>query len=265
MFNVIIFSKNRACQLDLLLRSIEQFFDNWHKQNLIIVYSFGYKDYQIAYDICKWEHKHFTFIDDQEMGFKEAVSRGLNPNNPYTVFFVDDNIMLRSFSDKDDRFVRYSKDPNILCLSLRMHPNVTECYTEGKATPPPAISSDGIWDWTSCGHNGDWSYPMSLDGNIFRTNIITPHVRNMSYSNPNTMEAVFAQHPIPVRNMICYQEPRLLNVPANKVQDVNNNRSGNVNPLELNEKYIKGKRINLKPFVGIYKSSPHYELPYDFM
>ncbi len=175
---------------------------------------------------------------------------------------MDDNIMLRPFSEEDEQFKRFLRDPHILALSMRLHPGVTRCYTENKETPPPALSPEGIWNWQQIPGRGDWSYPMSLDANVFLTTRILTLIENMPYENPNTMEGIFAQHPLPIPQMICYPEPRVLNVPANKVQTVNSNRSGNVDPLELNKEFLAGKRIDLEPFKGMVTESPHYEVPY---
>lgn len=264
MFNIVIYSKDRACQLDLLLRSIETNFENWENQNLTVIYKATFTDYRVGYDICRWEHRNFMFVDEEKEEFKRATMRCLNPKNLFTLWFMDDNVMLRRFSKEDAHFQRFARDPNILCLSLRMHPGVTSCYTENKPTPPPQISPEGIWDWTTNRHNGDWSYPMALDGHIFRTNTIAPLVNNLPYSNPNTMEGALAQHPIPIPQMICYPEPRIINIPANKVQTVNNNRAGNVDTLLLNRLYLLGKRIDLNMFQGMVKPSVHSEVPYKF-
>ena len=57
-------------------------------------------------------------------------------------------------------------------------------------TPPPATT----WHWM--GMEGDWGYPMSLDGHIFRTAEIAPLLEHLDYRNPNVLEAALARRPL---------------------------------------------------------------------
>lgn len=265
MINNIIFSKDRACQLDLFLRSYKTFYKNWDQTNTIVIYTSSDPFFEQGYAVCTEEHPDVIWVEEKTESFKMSVMRSLNPSREYTSFFVDDNVFVQPFSTEDAPFVRFSEDPNILCLSLRMHPGITYCYTEQREVERPQFIEDYVWNWHSNPRQGDWSYPMSTDGNIFRTAVLVPLVNNIMYSNPNTMEGAFAGRPIPIPYMNCYSEPRLVNIPANKVQTVNGNISMGLNSAELNQDYLSGKRIDLEPFKGLKTASPHTERDYTFI
>ena len=107
---------------------------------------------------------------------------------------------------------------------------------------------------------GDYGYPLSLDGHIFRSGEIYAFVKNCTYHNPNTMEGAW-QHQFTDRTrMVCYDKSIVVNNPVNRVQTVNGNVHGNVTAEFLNEQYLSGKIISLTPFDGIENVSCHQEI-----
>ena len=126
-------------------------------------------------------------------------------------------------------------------------------------TPPPVFKSHWTWGWR--GLPGDWGYPMSLDGHIFRTLAIRRRLVSRRYDNPNTLEAQLALKPLRHRTMRCYEHSRVMNLPMNRVQRVFNNRSGEIDPAGLNRAFLKGARIRLEPFDRFVNDSCHQELP----
>lgn len=260
MINITIFSKDRACQLNLLLDSIKLMFKNYNKYIFNILYTYSNEEFQKGYDIVQKNHKDFNYI--KENNFKlNTIS--LIQSVPYTMFMVDDNVFKETFDFNSFEFNWFQKDLSIFCLSLRMCPRINYCYTENILTKAPYFLDTGLWNWRESGLRGDWSYPMSIDGTIFRTNEIFPLIKELPYNNPNSFEAILAQYAAKYLNkslILCYQESKLFNIPVNKVQIENNNRYGNISQKYLNDLFLKGKRISLKNIVGFKNISAHQEI-----
>jgi hypothetical protein len=269
VISVCIFSKDRACQLDLLLRSIKTYFTQWSKQKIAIIYKATSEQYTNGYELVKKKHPEFIFI--KENNFKEDVKGFFAVSFKSVMFLVDDDIFINEFSVESNEFKQFLSSPEILALSPRMHPNITYCYpTKTKATPPAL--NNNVWNWRTAQPNTDWSYPMSVDGNIFRADEILPLVFNLGYTNPNSFEGALASYAVvrSTKSLVkCFNIPTLINNPVNIVQTLSYNHSGlsYSQPIAmLNEMFLCGKEINLSETISQLKelNAPHIEFPYVF-
>jgi glycosyltransferase involved in cell wall biosynthesis len=271
MLNIIVFSKNRACQLELLLRSLKIFLQNWQSYSVHIIYSYTDTEYQQGYEIVKSEFPAFNYLPelhDQVAtdSFKNLVLNCFKNNHPYTMFLVDD-LVFKSFVDLSGAtFQSFVNDSSILCLSLRLSPQIKYCYTSNIFSPPPTFENNLVWNWQEYPKNSDWGYPMSLDGHIFRTSeIYDLIVFNRSFNNPNTLETQLALRPLSLTQMICYAESKIVNIPANKVQNIYSNRHARMSDLsDLNQHFLNGCRLSLKPILDTKNTSVHQEIPLQF-
>ncbi|MBR8838294.1 MAG: glycosyltransferase family 4 protein [Stigonema ocellatum SAG 48.90 = DSM 106950] len=265
--NVVIFSKDRACQLELLLRSFKKYFTEWEHAEKTVVYKTDNHTLAQGYQLCQKLHPEFHYVSESATPFKQGTLNAINEDNALTMFLVDDIVFKEKFSLLEPEFQQFSNDLEILCLSLRLHSGVNYCYATNHHVSVPQFREDGAWQWI--GAEGDWGYPMSLDGNIFSTPIIKFITENIQFYNPNTFEALMAMNSKFLDNtpfMLCYKEnSKLLNIPANKVQDMFPARFGNlVTPEELNQRFLNGERILIEPFLGQKYNAVHVELPYAF-
>lgn len=258
--NVIIFSKDRAAQLDLLLRSM--FKANWFA-DAFIVWCASTKDYYDGYDKLFWEYwfdDNRVHLFEQHETFKTSLLEQVDDNFTYMTFLMDDNIFINEwngFKELPDDFA---------CLSLRLNPRMEYCYSLSRRQHPPKYVTIfqnnkrvNAWYWHAA--DADYGYPMSLDGHIFRTTDILPLLKKLEYNNPNQLEGQLARHPINRPKMMCFDKSVIINNPINRVQTVNNNRHGDISAEWLNEQFLQGKRIDLKPFLGYEPNACHVELP----
>lgn len=253
--NVIIFSKDRPSQLDLLLRSMKKFFIDWNKNKVYILYTYSNNEFGYGYEIAKSNHSDITYI--KEKNFKNDLISLISDREEHTVFFVDDNVFKNKFSIEDKEF-SYMKRDDVLCLSLRLHPNLNYCYPAAIKMNVPIMIDKNLFDWRR--KDGDYGYPMSLDGHIFRTSDIKSRIVNLNYKNPNSLESNLAATPIPRPLMIMYEDSKIINIPVNRVQTFNNNIHGNIDAKTINDLYLKGKRISMDNIVGFKNISCHQEI-----
>jgi hypothetical protein len=263
--NVIIFSRDRACQLDLLLRSILEFVEGREQIRFSILYKASSSDYELGYEMLKDMFPMFHFVDEQDsfLDFKIQTMVLIDRSIPLLMFLVDDDLFKNSFSLDDPPVRAFENDRRIMCLSLRLGQHIKHCYPVDQPVPTPDFQSEYVWEWK--GKPGDWGYPMSLDGNIYHTAKMLPLLKYISFQNPSALESVLASDPPDIPLMNCYPESRILNLPVNKVQRVFDNRSGNLDPAELNDAFVnRNQRICLAPFRHISNQSPHQVYPLEF-
>ena len=252
--NVIIFSKDRACQLDLLLRSIKDLWENWYEFKIDVIWTYSNEDFKAGYEKIMKDHPDISFIG-QAVNFKDSVVSATNTQKEYTMFLVDDIVFKEPFKLRDD-FEKLIPD-EVISISLRLCSRISHCYPLNIPTPSPDLSKENTWNWRS--HIGDWGYPLSVDGNIYRTSDLIGSIKNGTYNNPNTFEDALRKN-VPDRPiMACYDESKIVNIPINLVGSYPN-RHGNVSADQLNKKYLEGNKLSLNHIKGFKNISPHQEI-----
>lgn len=265
--NLIIFSKNRACQLNLLLESLEKNSNGlFTKTSVLYTCDDAHKG---SYDLLseRFPDVEMVFENDFKTDLLKIVKDG---RSVFTTFMVDDAVLYgRVFDDRDTILGMISKDT--VCFSLRLglncrysHPadryyEIKE-YTEEK----PFI----IFDYDR--NEGDFAYPLSTDGHIFKTNVLTPMLESTPFTNPNTLEANIQYHVynngIPKR-VVSFITSKLVSVPVNLVNTTFNNRHGLEHQFsneELLGRYLNGEVIDLVQTDFTEIDGPHKEIKYQF-
>lgn len=258
--NVIIFSKDRAAQLDLLIYSMVM---NNYEVPAKVLYTFSndrfVKGYDLIHTLAGLYANCAELIKQSDCSFKSDLLELINKSEQFTVFFTDDDVFIAPL-------LKYPYIPHdVGCLSLRLNPHMTYCYTLNRAQKiPPFVAYNHIehtytWEWR--GADADYGYPMSLNGHIFRTADILPLLKKLDYTNPNELEGQLARHPINRPKMMCFDKSVIVNNPINRVQNTVPNRHGDITAEWLNEQFLQGKRIKLEPFLGYEPNACHVELP----
>ena len=259
--NIIVFSKDRAAQLDLFMRSMVEYFSEYIDFKIYVIYTYSSNVFKKGYDELIKLYEDINFIT--ETNFKKDVLSTIDPNLKFTTFFVDDIIWKESFSINDDKFILFEQSTDILCLSLRLNSNLNYCYAANHSMTLPISYDNGVWNWR--GERGDYGYPMSLDGHIFKTQDILPLLQRLIYKNPNQLEAMLSYSPINKPKMMCYDKSKIINNPANKVQTNNPNKHGSISAEYINEQFLKGYMIDLEPYRNINNTQCHLEMPINFI
>jgi hypothetical protein len=254
-FNIIIFSRNRPIQLELLLRSIRDNFVNYDNHEIKILYLYDNEEYKKGYHMLFEMYPEFTYIK-QEKSFPQHLNEMFDTSKKYTMFGVDDDVFKERFDADSNEFGIFVANSNIVSLSLRLHPNINYCYPMQIDTPPPSYDRFNVFKWV--GEQGDHGYPMSLDFNIFRTNDILYYIFNSKlYDNPNSLESMMAMRPLEKPYMICFNKSPVVNIPLNRVQTFNNNIHGNICVDYLNKMFLNGYIISTSNIYGINNKACH--------
>lgn len=275
LVNAIIFSKDRPAQLDALLRSIREQAERWEDRGRwAIVYVASTPELLAGYARVQSEHASdaLGFIEEGVSGldFKQIVVNTMRAQHkandaPWCMFLVDDMIFKRAWPiDGGEPMSRLKSDPRVLCLSLRLCPRYNFCYAENRRVRPPFMARYGRWNWRRA--SGDWGYPMSVDGNIFRYADMLPLVEQIGFRHPNSFEDELSKRPPKKRPlMTCHAEAVVVNLPVNRVQHEFQNRAGQehgISAEELNRAFLQGKRVDLAPVYALNDNRGcHHEMP----
>jgi hypothetical protein len=268
MLNIIL-SKDRPMQLWAHLESLQLNFIDWQKHKFILIYKSApeYADNYMKVFTTFCSHPNFEI--HEEFSFENQLKEIIRLDDESTTnFLCDDSIWINPFEYKNRHIMSFEKDKFILSFSLRMHPKVYKCHAMGNITTPPPISmnSDNMWDWTSVYLKGDWCYPMSVDGHIFKTYIIRDLINKINFENPNYLEGYLS--PIAPKNipfMKCFSESKLISIPLNMTQSTHPKRAMGVTLEQLNKMFSAGKRIDIKKIQGFKNISPHQEIDLEYI
>lgn len=247
----IIFSRNRAAQLDLLLRSIHV--NASRLANPVhILYEATEEKYAKAYRILQREHRNVSWWVQRD--FQRTLWVILNYlQSPTIMCMTDDSVVYRKHNEKPSASPAniLAVNREILCFSLRLGHNTTRCYPMESMRQQASFTTRGpLLMWDSSRATGDFGYPGSLDGHVFRSDQFRALISRGEYANPNELEDVLSQAARRsfLKRMASYQESLYLSIPANRVQISHENRfmaTASMQADVLNDGFLRGGRLAL--------------------
>jgi hypothetical protein len=92
VIDALVFSRDRACQLDLLLRSIGRFANSLY-ESVSVLYRGSSRDFMRGYALCFSEHAGVRF--QLEGDFQRDVHEWLGRAGPTVSFLCDDDVFYR--------------------------------------------------------------------------------------------------------------------------------------------------------------------------
>ena len=247
--NIIIFSKDRAMQLDALFQTIARYLPFTY--NIAVVFKASNASFAAGYARLMSRAGPIAWL--HESNFRSQVLSCLSSDNEYTMLECDDSMFFGPawFTGLAD---------HVLCHSLRLGRNTTLCYPTSQSQRIP--QDFPVWRYRDA--EADFAYPFSTTGHIYRTKDLFDIMDARGWSSPNTLEAsmVGAQSwrpfmTAPVRSCsVC--------IPHNKVQNDFPNREEGGNPDKLNDLFLAGRRI--RPFAMDFSQVPaaHWPVPFVF-
>ena len=256
--DIIIFSKDRPLQLDMLLVSI--------RSNIIgsfvvhVLFKASITGSREAYIQLRDDHPSVNFIPE-EYFYSDVITLVSNPIYDRVMFLVDDSIFLREV-DIDSVGSYMENYPKVIGFSLRLGNNTTRCHTQRvpQKLPPrmKTIHNNGdsimMWLWGECEH--DFGYPLELSSSIYQKSFISSIIRMVDkFNTPNTLEVVMdnmktnIMRDVPM--LMSYTVSHVVSLPINLTQTVFHNRNQcnemgrqdfGIRPLM--KRYTKGQRLD---------------------
>ena len=280
MINALTPSKDRACQLRLLLESIKQN-ANGIFTKIHILYTASNDEYEAGYlklqeekilDNIEWQReKDFT---------KDFVGSIIDYSSDYICGIVDDCIFYKKLPSGVELIEKQFED-DVFCFSFRMGLNTT---TQNYLQPGrkyylkrenATVDHHFVkWNWRDWDSILNYGYPISLDGHIYRGSELAELTTKYKFDYLRQWEGVLAGR---VRkdetnnlgdNMVAYRQNVLFSIPCNCVQDPPL-ISGQINPhteSDLNKRYLDGEVIDLNALEPMFQNVSwcHNEIPLSF-
>lgn len=267
---ILIFSKDRAMQLDLCLISLYEHMEDQQLPQIIVIFKGSNLDHIESYETIREEHPYAELW--QENNFHEDVWNALS-DKKYVLFVTDDTIFCDNFS-LEKYSMALDTCPDHLGISLRLGKNTVYCYPHDRMQKIPEfyhLFSDLLtFDWENAEY--DFSYPLELSSSFYRISDLLPFLK-MEYKNPNDLEALlfYCRYAIgeEMPYMFCHENSIAFASPVNRVQNVAYlNRFGENKAYysdSLLTKYANGYRIDHNKFNKYLTHGAHEEVEFEFI
>jgi hypothetical protein len=267
---VMVFSKNRAAQLDLTLKTFFKYVDG-DDFDVKVLYKADEK-HRGSYDILANQYDYAEFIE--ENNFKQDLLKAIEGYEKI-LWIVDDCVWVSKFNIKQASDI-LDYYPNNVGVSFRLGTNTKYCYSMSQRQNIPAFTrkytgkyQDFLeYDWRTS--MADFSYSLEVSSSLYRVSDLR-EILEGEYKNPHDLEwnmyLSLGKFVYNFPNLVCYEKSVAFCNPVNKVQTVNHNRAGNnfyYSPDDLLIKFEQGYRIDDRPFDGFVSNGCHQEVEFEF-
>lgn len=254
---VVVFSKDRAAQLDLLLRS-------WARHGVgaprvDVLWHSTSDRHERAYREVFERHRAVVARRTQQTHFRADLLRMLRLGAASRVMFLVDDLVLRA---RFDFAWLDGVDPLRAVASLRLGPEVNYCQTQARPIQPPPLrpAFDGWLQFNWCEAWGDWAMPLSLDGNLFHRGEMCAILSRVPFKAPNSLEHALGPYRFLFRRRrgLCRPAPALLNLALNRVQSEEFDfPHGEVDAEQLLRQWEEGLELDLSAVESLDAKSCH--------
>jgi len=272
VIDTVIFSYNRAMQLDAFLSSLKQ-----HAMDININIHVLHRpspEHELSYRILKdqWPNvifhtlvpgSSFTFdilpklrnISNLYRFFKYPYIRKLRDDfksklenilatltSDWFFFCTDDTYYYRPFTIPTDALKLISSFPSEYSLRLYVGANLSKGPVDFKH-----LSWGGLlWNYYHPKNKGHWAYPFSVDGTIYHRAFLIKLLSKFIYHMPSSLEAIMVSE-VRRRRLfqygICLHHSCLVHLTLNTAQDLVANPSLRLSLDDLNALYLDGYRL----------------------
>lgn len=258
--SAVVFSKDRAMQLHALLTS---FFETAvGKCEIAVIYKSSTEAHKIAYEeVARIFGEKVKFVEQESYpSFRDCLEQTASQLNRGKIFFLVDDIV---FTEVVDYQFLASLDLSDTVFSLRMGEHLDYSYVVNSIQPLPKTLEvkNGYLTWQWSEGKLDWGYPLSVDGHVFSTSEVLLWIKYLDFGSPSSFENSLQKlrHIYRQKRGMSFKKSRIVNIPANKVQDEVNNLHGSIHQDDLLQQWFDGLAIDPGKFRGWINHSVHQE------
>ena len=271
--NVVVFSYNRAMQLDYLIRSIYAFVE-LHSYDITVIYHCT-SEHRASYEmlmqkhggrvnfVCRSPHNSFfsdilpTFFRNYRNAiwylryeylrknldnFKVLFETFLRESQAaFVLLLTDDAIVYDSLALSSDVMSKLRENPVQYSYTAMVGLNITG------APPNIQVKNDlCYWNYYDGQSSSHWNYPFGVDGRVYERVNLYQMVRKYLYQSPITLEGLGVRY---VRRHKLFSlgmsplKSQVISVAINRVSSITNNPSGSIDVDFLKTKFLDGYEL----------------------
>jgi len=228
---IIVFSKDRAFQLEACLRTLLAQCRDAKEIPIRVLWTASHSKHRQSYVDLRDSFRHLAnieFIEEASFrsdlivilggiareSWRDHLVRHLEklsaswPRNfiqplmnlllrpaPAVLYVVDDTVFLRSFSFSECSCRLLAKD-DALAFSLRLGEGLTRFYMGNCPQKVPELTlvdkDSHVYQFRWTEADGDFAYPLEISSSILKSNLILPRLLRKKWHSPNTLELALA-------------------------------------------------------------------------
>ena len=256
--HLIVWSKDRACQLHLLLASLARYLPQTFTTS--IIYRSTTEKYEEAYEILR-KSKVGSIQNEvvwfREIDFYDDTKFAIECNTfDYVCFATDDTAI---FKNPPKRLSPSDLGTGVFSFRLGLNTTLQDCFN-GVWQPPlnlPTEEGEIIsWDWTQYHAHYNYGYPCALDMHVFPRKLVSSLITD-EFHNTNQLESMmFYNRELVPPIMKSFKHSIAVNIPMNNISGVT--KATGISLEGLNDKFLAGYRFDLDslaktPIVGCHQ------------
>jgi len=246
MINLIIWSKDRAAQLDILLDSIRLFTPYVEPT---VIYKASNALYKEAYDILFRRHG-VEYLEENGASLKSLTLEALRKKSEVTGFSTDDTFIYDNPDVSGEDILGVFNDELTDVFSMRLGYN-TIVQNPHDGSLQPRLRGEQVldnmlrWNFNHYHPLHNYGYPFGLDMHFYRRDIIASLVHEVPWNTTNQLESALFSLRHRIRPFI--MSPKIscaVNVPINNHSGVTiSGKTYDYSPEWLNEQFLDGARF----------------------
>lgn len=273
MIEFIVVSKDRAMQLDLMLRSL---YNKVAIKDFVInvIYNAKNESHNTGYDILKDKYPKVNFIKEEKSKIKFSYFPRYWRNTYWYLKYKYYKRDVTNFRDllqitiykSTARYVMFLVDDIIFTGNIKFDEWIFQAIEKDKYNSTYSIvhnvNSDNVpkklskigkyyqWDYYNELSEKEWAYPFNICGKLFHIEFLKRTIPNIMYTNPPDFESnvcAYVKEKKFLKTGYCSSKSLIVSFLINQVQSYYKNNNLNVSLDFLNDKFISG--YNIKEFI----------------
>lgn len=273
MLNLLIWSKDRACQLDCLIRSVNRRSGGRKLfSNIIVLYKTSSEEFELGYQKLKQKHVYVNLINETNLCQQtKDIIEGFAKRGEKVCLSTDDTVFFSTPLISQQEIVDLFHRPDVVTFSFRYGFNTVmqNCHT-GEYQPALNIYQDEgkyiCWNSDDYHQLSNYGYPFGLDMHVYDADMLHQLIKNMEFKNTNQLETgLFNLRNVAPRIICSEKHSTAVNVPCNNMSGIT--IAGQNFPFtieNLNQLYLEGGEVDLASFDNINFVGCHQEVELRF-
>lgn len=270
VLDIVIFSFNRAMQLNTLIASVYEYFQYPFK--ITVLYNCT-ASHSKGYEILKNRYPQINFVKEEKesKGYviselsklfnlkrylkyeyirspksdfrRKLISILSESNSQFVMFLTDDSVFISPVKLNKMLLQRIAEQPENMQYSLRLGENINSPKNYAKE------SDFMVWSFYDDENLRDWRYNFSVDAHIYDREYVLSLAKDIVFNNPNSYESFTKIRICQKKQQQCgvaNLEPCILSFPINMVQTVQDNESLSVSTEQLEKYFVEGYSLRYR-------------------